>query len=54
VQNVLTNLSLKHTIKNIVQMSVAGLQQIKELWKSTIKKGLGFVEKKDCAVVGPS
>lgn len=41
------NLSLRHTTKSIVLMNVVGLRQIKELWKSTIKKELGFVEKKD-------
>jgi hypothetical protein len=37
-QNVIKNLTPKHTTKNIVQMSVAGFQLIKELWKSTTKK----------------
>jgi hypothetical protein len=35
-------------------MNVVGLQQIKELWRSIIRKGLGFVEKKDYVVVDPS
>jgi len=40
IRNALKILLGKPIIKNIVQMSVAELQQIKESWKSIMKKKL--------------
>jgi hypothetical protein len=45
------NLTLRHTIKSTVLMSVVEYLQIKESWKSIIKKEQGFVEKKEFVVV---
>jgi len=45
------SLTLRHTTKSIVLMSVAGYLQIKESWKSIIKKEQGFVEKKEFVTV---
>jgi hypothetical protein len=44
------NLTLRHTIKSTVLMSVVEYLQIKESWKSIIKKEQGFVEKKEFVV----
>jgi|694.fasta_scaffold08491_11 hypothetical protein len=43
------SLPQKHIIKNIVQMIAAELQQIKRLWRNTMKKKQLDLDKKDYA-----
>jgi hypothetical protein len=45
------NLILRHTIKSIAPISVVGLLQTKESWKSIIRKEQDFVEKNAFVVV---
>jgi hypothetical protein len=48
------NLILRHTIKSIALMSVVGLLQTKELWKSIIRKEQDFVEKNAFVIADPN